>query len=248
MIYINYLCNGQWNMGLGSLGETHGFGVTVWGPELGKVGGVLDLFSSRRRGELMGMAASSYYSAQMVRAIPDDGRRYETVHGELLVTPAPIAWHQEVISRLGMRIRLFLERYPVGHLFASPADISYPVGHLFASPADISWGPDILVQPDLFVVQMDQAKKMEWSQMKDLLLAVEVLSPSTARYDRFTKRRLYQDIGIPLYWIVDLNAKCVEIWKPDQLFPEVAAESVTWSPTGVSDELIVGMEELFRPL
>ena len=39
----------------------------------------------------MGMAAPAYYTADMVRALPDDGKRYETVHGELLVTPAPRA-------------------------------------------------------------------------------------------------------------------------------------------------------------
>lgn len=41
----------------------------------------------------MGMAAPVYYSAEMVLALPDDGKRYETVHGELLVSPAPRAWH-----------------------------------------------------------------------------------------------------------------------------------------------------------
>ena len=47
----------------------------------------------------MGMVAPVYYTADMVRALPDDGKRYETVHGELLVTPAPRAWHQEVLQR-----------------------------------------------------------------------------------------------------------------------------------------------------
>ena len=39
------------------------------------------------RADLMGMPAAVYYTADMVRALPDDGKRYETVHGELLVTP-----------------------------------------------------------------------------------------------------------------------------------------------------------------
>ena len=43
----------------------------------------------------MGMVAPVYYTADMVRALPDDGKRYETVHGELLVTPAPRAWHRK---------------------------------------------------------------------------------------------------------------------------------------------------------
>ena len=46
------------------------------------------MHSPLRRAELMGMAVT-YYTADMVRALPDDGKRYETVHGELLVTPAP---------------------------------------------------------------------------------------------------------------------------------------------------------------
>ena len=37
----------------------------------------------------MGMAAPIYYTADMVRAMPDDGNRYEVAYGELLVTPAP---------------------------------------------------------------------------------------------------------------------------------------------------------------
>ena len=44
----------------------------------------------------MGMVAPAYYTADMVRALPDDGKRYEVVYGELLVTPAPRLWHQEV--------------------------------------------------------------------------------------------------------------------------------------------------------
>jgi len=41
----------------------------------------------------MGMAAPTYYTADMVRQMPDDGNKYEVVHGELLVTPAPRVWH-----------------------------------------------------------------------------------------------------------------------------------------------------------
>lgn len=48
----------------------------------------------------MGLAAPVYYTAEMVRALPDDGNRYETVHGELLVAPAPRLWHQEIVDRV----------------------------------------------------------------------------------------------------------------------------------------------------
>ena len=49
------------------------------------------------------------------------------------------------------------------------------------SPADISWGPDVLVQPDVFVVAPDEARTLTWSRVRTLLLVAEVLSPSTAR-------------------------------------------------------------------
>jgi hypothetical protein len=58
------------------------------------------------------------------------------------------------------------------------------VGHLFCSPADISWAPDTLVRPDLFIVPLEQARTLDWARMTDLLLAAEVLSPSSRRADR----------------------------------------------------------------
>jgi Uma2 family endonuclease len=60
-----------------------------------------------------------------------------------------------------------------------------------------------------------------------LLLAVEVLSPSTARYDRLTKRRFYQQQGVE-YWIVDLDARIVERWLPGSDRPEILAEHLAW--------------------
>ncbi len=182
----------------------------------------------------MGMAAPVYYSAEMVLALPDDGKRYETVHGELLVTPAPRAWHQEIVGRMHVALANFLTEHSIAHLFASPADIS--------------WGPDILVQPDLFVVNLEQARTLDWSRMQDLLLTVEVLSPSTGRHDRFTKRRLYQEVGIPLYWIVDPDEKSVELWTPEATFPTVARERVVWQPEGASEPLTIELKHLFRPI
>jgi Uma2 family endonuclease len=90
------------------------------------------------------MTAPIYYTAEQVRAFPEDGNRYEVVHGELLVTPAPRAWHQEIAGRVFESLPAYLR--------------SERVGHGITSPADISWGPDTLVQPDVFVVPLEQAR------------------------------------------------------------------------------------------
>ncbi len=106
----------------------------------------------------------------------------------------------------------------------------------------------ILVQPDLFVVDLEEARTMDWSRMQHLQLAVEVLSPSTARYDRFTKRRLYQEVGIPLYWIVDPDAQVVEVWTPEATVPHEEREHIEWVPSGTGAPFELALTELFKPI
>ena len=123
-----------------------------------------------------------------------------------------------------------------------------PIGLALASPADISWGPDALVQPDLFVVDLDEARELEWAAIQHLLLAVEVLSPTSTRADRLTKRRLYQEQQIPLYWVVDGQAHVVEVWTPETQFPTFERERLEWRPAGVDQPFTMALADLFRPL
>lgn len=166
----------------------------------------------------MGMAhPTDGWTAEMVRSFPDDGKRYEVVAGELLVTPAPAWRHQRAIGGL-YRV---LDPYVREHL----------IGEVIFAPAEIEFDEKNLVEPDLFVVPLATgAKPSNWAAAGRLLLAVEILSPGTARRDRFTKRRLYQGQGVPEYWIVDLDARLVERWKPDQERPDVLADRLLWQP------------------
>lgn len=75
-----------------------------------------------------------------------------------------------------------------------------------------------------FVVTRDEAKRRDWSHIRNLLLVAEVFSPSTARVDRFTKRHRYQDAGVPLYWVVDGEERRVEVWTPSAEFPDMETE------------------------
>jgi Uma2 family endonuclease len=182
----------------------------------------------------MGMAAPIYYTAEMVRAMPDDGNRYEVVYGELLVTPAPRPWHQVLVQRLSLALGKYLEREPAGLLLSSPADIS--------------WGPDVLVQPDVFVVPTDEARTLTWSRMRTLLLVAEVLSPSSVKGDRFLKRLRYREAGVPLYWVVDGDERTVEVWTPADDFPAIERERLQWWPVAAAESFTLRLEELFRPL
>src|SRR6476646_10950076 len=63
----------------------------------------------------------------------------------------------------------------------------------------------------------------------ELLLAVEVRSPSSSRHDRVRKRPLYQR-HVPNYWIVDLDARLIERWIPHEPRPELLTDTLVWHP------------------
>lgn len=182
----------------------------------------------------MRMVAPLYYTADMVRALPDDGKKYETVYGELLVNPAPAERHERVFGRLFLAVAKYNERERIGALYGSRSDLS--------------WGPDILVQPDLFIVDLEQARTGSWARMQRLMLAVEILSPSSVRSDRFTKRVLYQRAGIDTYWVVDTDARAVEVWTPGATFPVTEESVLRWHPAGAAAALDIPLAELFAPL
>jgi hypothetical protein len=77
-----------------------------------------------------------------------------------------------------------------------------------------------------------------------LILAVEILSPSSEDGDRGPKRRLYQR-HVPEYWIVDLEAALVERWRPGDIEPEIIRERLEWNPAGATDPLVINLRELF---
>ncbi len=176
------------------------------------------------------------YSVVEVLEFPRDGNRYEVVDGELLVTPAPRGRHQVLVARL------------MGWLLGYLQGLGLRDSVLCA-PADITWGirpqeAHDLVQPDVFVRDPDQPFH-DWIDITRLELAVEVLSPSSTRADRVVKRRAYQRHGVPTYWVIDDDARLVEVWKPQDLRPEIVTEVLGWRFRDVASELEIPLEELF---
>lgn len=165
-------------------------------------------------------------------ALPDDGNRYEVIDGELFVTPAPAWRHQAAVSVLNAMLVEYLQRQSVGIVLPAPADVVF---------AD-----DRGVQPDLFIVpRVDGRRPEHFDEVRRLLLAVEILSPSTARADRVAKRRLYRAEQVPEYWIVDLDARTFERTTPSDERPEILIERVVWTPDGASEPLIIEIPAYF---
>jgi Uma2 family endonuclease len=118
---------------------------------------------------------------------PDDGNRYELFNGSLVVSPAPTPLHQRAIFRL----QRILDD-------AAPPELE-PLSTVNVRPGD----KDFYI-PDLVVVSVGAADSVALMfAPDDLLLAVEVVSPSTKMHDRATKAAAYAAAGIPLYWRVE---------------------------------------------
>lgn len=159
------------------------------------------------------------WTADDVRALPDEpGKRFECVDGELLVSPSPRLPHQSAVG--------FLYEQLAVHARA------HGVGAVFMAPGDIELDRFTLVQPDVFVLPLVHGRRPRTAEeIGQPLLFIEVLSPSTARYDRVVKRGRYQRAAIE-YWIVDLEARLVERWLPDADRPFIHTDSVSWAPAG----------------
>jgi Uma2 family endonuclease len=166
----------------------------------------------------MGMPVQqTEWTAEMARALPDDGKRYEVLDGELYVSPAPSWKHQAVLQRLFLIVHAYVEAHGLGWTMLSPADIEF--------------SPRRYVQPDLFVVPDEgTGEPSSWADVKRLLLAVEALSPTTARFDRQKKRPLFQKEGVPEFWILDIDSRLVERWRPRDERPEVISGIYEWQP------------------
>ncbi len=182
----------------------------------------------------MGMPLTSHHWTRAeVLALPDDGTRHELVDGELLASPTPRPPHQVAVMKL------------TGAL--APYVAAHDLGILCSVPADLDLGSGQIVQPDLFVASVDPGHPpANWEDWGVPILVVEVLSPATARYDRLTKRRCYQRSGVCTYWIVDLDARLVEVWAPHAMSPVIEDTRLAWQPDATVEPLVIDLDRLFR--
>jgi Uma2 family endonuclease len=79
------------------------------------------------------------------------------------------------------------------------------------APFDVVLAPDTVVEPDVLVARRDQLTDRNLPAAP--VLAVEVLSPSTARVDLMLKRDRYRAAGVPAYWTVDPDALRLRAWE-----------------------------------
>src|SRR6266702_667130 len=171
-------------------------------------------------------------TVEQLLALPDDGVRHELLDGEHVVTPAPELLHQRAVGKLFRDLAAYLDER---------RDLE-----VFTSPADVILGSRILVQPDLFVARVPPGGWLrKWQDVGVPALVIEVLSPGTAARDRGKKRLIYQREGVAEYWIVDLDARLVERWRPADERPEIARDRLVWKSGPSAPPLEIELQPFF---
>jgi Uma2 family endonuclease len=131
-------------------------------------------------------------------AMPEDGRRYELIQGDLFVNPSPNTMHQRVSRRLERQLEDYFHDRSLGEVFNAPVDV-------ILTPADV-FVPDLIVVGEPGHVSKRGIEKAP-------VLAVEILSPSTRRVDRGIKAHRYAELGVAHYWIVDPERRRLECYR-----------------------------------
>jgi Uma2 family endonuclease len=132
-------------------------------------------------------------------ALPNDGHRYEILDGVLYMAPAPISWHQLIAMSISFQLYTYITMKDLGNVMAAPLDVEL--------------SPQSVVQPDLAVLLHGNPAELIATRIKGTPdLVVEILSPSTVEVDRQLKYQKYARAGVKEYWIVDPNARTIEVF------------------------------------
>lgn len=131
-------------------------------------------------------------------AFPDDHQIREILEGEVFVSPPPSICHQSAVLAIASQLREHLRRTGAGRVFLAPTGVRL--------------AESTVPEPDVLVVLRENADRIG-EQFIDGPpdLVVEVLSPGTAQRDVGRKRDLYEAHGVREYWIVDTEARTVEV-------------------------------------
>jgi len=143
-------------------------------------------------------SSSKRYTWADFLALPDDDRR-ELIDGELVEVEVPNKMHEHIVAVLIAYLWIWAQHGRRGHVLGS--------GYKIRIDAHRGVMPDVQFFRPKNPAAIGQNLGLE-NGFPDL--AVEIISPSSRRYDRVKKLAWYARIGVPEYWIVDADARTIE--------------------------------------
>jgi Uma2 family endonuclease len=162
--------------------------------------------------------------------LPDDGNKYELVHGNLFVTPPPDVQHELILAKVARILDAYVAEHGLGYVYR---------------PRSVIRALRSEVEPDLMVRLPHPRKDRRWERQPVPVLVVECISPSTRRRDHEQKRSFYMEIGVPDYWIIDPGTASITVVRADGS-ETMSTDRVNWHPAGASRPLVVEVAELFE--
>jgi Uma2 family endonuclease len=174
------------------------------------------------------MAATKVWTLHELHALPEDGNKYELVHGELFVTPAPGPRHENIAARLSAILGPYVMANGLGLVYHPRAVIQHEGSQ---------------VEPDLQVRQ-PLGPDEDWDNAPVPILAVEILSPSNRSPDQQRKRDFYLETGVRDYWVVDPVRRTVTSIARGRPRAETA-DALTWHPEGAVTPLVIDLRDVF---
>jgi Uma2 family endonuclease len=173
--------------------------------------------------------------SEFARLPSEGGTRYEVIDGELVVTPAPGLRHQRIATDLVTALNAFVRDHGLGQVFAGPVDVLFAEGDY--------------LQPDIVFVRTGNEHLLSERGIEGPPdLVVEILSPSTAARDRGVKLERYRYFGVPEYWVVDPDARALEVRdlasgasEPRVVGPD---DTLHWAPAGAEARLALRVAAL----
>lgn len=144
--------------------------------------------------------------------LPNDGRRYEILEGEIFVSPSPVTKHQRISRNLLTILHHYVTQHKLGEVLSAPMDVI--LSHIN------------VVQPDLLFVSNERKKIITEKNIQGAPdLIVEILSETSAEQDRMAKKQIYARHGVKEYWLIDPDTETVEVYRLDakaRIFQHVA--------------------------
>jgi Uma2 family endonuclease len=134
---------------------------------------------------------------ELVAELPESNLPTELWDGELIMSPSPSLSHQRILARLFKALDAWVEQHRLGETVLAPIDMVLTTSRV--------------TQPDVVFISNERLGIMKERIMGAADLVAEILSPGSRRRDRIDKRDLYEQHGIREYWIIDPEAKTVEV-------------------------------------
>ena len=138
-----------------------------------------------------------YTYDELVAEMPETNQPHELWDGELVMSPAPSFFHQQIAFRFQRALHDWVE--------------ANKRGAVAGAPIDMVLSPHRAVQPDVAFISQERLAIIQRAIMGPADLVAEVVSLGGRGHDRIEKRDLYEQHGVKEYWIIDPEPETVEV-------------------------------------